>query len=127
MSLSPFDNNVSQHRAVIDSHTAPLVIPSKRRRAARDVGTLPVSTDGWSTCPVCLRTWEVTAKDDVALPECGCHGADWSAANRWRPCRSCAAKHEQDCQGCPDTGDADDLLPQSWSAGAQHTFGKGLT
>jgi hypothetical protein len=125
MSLSPFDTG-SNHRAVNDSHTAPLVIPSRRRRAARDVGALPTSTDGWSTCPVCLRTWQVTAADDVLLPVCGCHGEDWTEANRWRPCTPCGHKHEQDCQGCVDTETDDDWLPEHWEPGAPHTFGKGL-
>lgn len=124
MSLSPFDSTPN-HRASYDGHTAPLVIPSRRRKAARDTGELPTASDGWATCPVCARTWMVTAADDVDLPGCGCLGSDWSEANRWRPCARCAEKHRQDCDACDD--EPGDLLPQQWSAGAPHTFGKGLT
>jgi hypothetical protein len=123
MSLSPFENGPQRsHRP--DGPTVPYVAPARRRRAARDAADLPVSTDGWSTCPSCLRTWQVTAKDDVLLPSCGCLGTDWSEANRWRSCLTCGLKHEQDCEDCEDADG--DTLPV-WSPGAPHTFGKGLT
>jgi hypothetical protein len=127
MSLSPFDNSPQRsHRP--DGPTVPFVVPGKRRRPARDQTTeLPVSSDGWATCPDCRRTWLVTGADDVLLPECGCYGSDWSQANRWRPCCPCGLKHEQDCPDCEGIDTEDDAaLPDQWSPGPAHIHGKGL-
>ena len=87
------------------------------------MAVLPVSSDGWATCPGCSRTWLVTAADDVCIPPCGCHGTDWSDANRWRLCASCCEKH---CAECDQPSEPfSDEMPQ-WSPGTPHTFGKEL-
>lgn len=51
---------------------------------------------GFSTCPVCTRTWEVTPHDDCMMPACGCFGTDASAANPARPCEGCGLRHAMD-------------------------------
>lgn len=115
--MSPF----ATAARVDPSHTP--FIP-RRGRPKAPTAALPVSDDGWSTCPHCLRTWLVVAADDVLLPECGHLGTDWTQANRYRPCTSCANKHEAECDDCEDPDGA--VLPQ-WSPGTPHTHGKELS
>lgn len=120
-SLSPFANSPQRnHRP--DGPNVPYVVPGKRRRAARDQqAALPVSSDGWTTCPCCRRTWLVVGADDVLLPECGCLGTDWGPGNRWRPCVPCGLKHMQDCEVFGEYVEPEeDFLPE-WSPGKPHT------
>ena len=56
-----------------------------------------MSNAGYSTCPICMRYWEVVMFDDCCLPACGCYGNDTSANNPLRPCESCGIIHALDC------------------------------
>jgi hypothetical protein len=52
---------------------------------------------GWSTCPICARTWLVTPVVDCMLPACGCYGHDTSRHNPIRPCEPCGLAHARAC------------------------------
>ena len=120
-SLSPFDSVPTGSRKFGGS-TEPVVVRSRRPKP--EPVPLPVTDDGWSTCPGCDRTWLVLAHDDVHLPSCGCYGDDWHDGNRHRPCSSCGMKHEAECpDGTDPASQPEDELPQ-WVHGPAHCRGK---
>jgi hypothetical protein len=57
---------------------------------------------GYSTCPICKRSWLVDIFDDCLLPSCGCYGEDTSADNPNRPCEDCGIRHALKCEKMPD-------------------------
>lgn len=56
---------------------------------------------GASICPLCGRTWLVTAMADCLMPACGCYGHDTTAGNPSRPCEPCGISHSMTCQEMP--------------------------
>lgn len=57
--------------------------------------------NGWTSCPLCHRTFWVTPRDDCLVPACGCYGTRGSAtdgANHERPCFRCGLDHGARCK-----------------------------
>lgn len=53
-----------------------------------------------NTCPLCLRSWEITPYSDCLVPTCGCFGNDpWSGE---APCEPCGLSHAMSCPKMPN-------------------------
>jgi len=96
---TPFGTE-SRHQPRLDAPNAPRTSTTRGGRPKAPPGELPVADDGWSTCPICKRTWLVIGADDVWLPGCGAYGTDWHDGNRHRPCVPCGLAHERSCPVC---------------------------
>lgn len=60
-----------------------------------------IPTAGWSTCPICGKTWVVTLTEDCLIPACGCYGNDTRVDNHGRPCEPCGLAHVDSCVRMP--------------------------
>lgn len=65
--------------------------------AQERLGPEPSISAGWSTCPICKRTWWVTPLDDCLVPACGHYGDSTDASRTDRSCHSCGLAHAWKC------------------------------
>lgn len=75
----------------------------RERDAFRDIaiGPEPKVHEGWSTCPICGKTWWVTPSRDCLVPVCGHYGEGTDASRHDRPCDACGLVHALKCDVRP--------------------------